>query len=31
MTQNINNSLEEILKEFIGKNAIITQDGFLKK
>lgn len=30
MTQNTNNSLEEKLNEFIGKNVIITQDGFLK-
>ncbi len=30
MAQNINNSLEGKLNEFIGKNVIITQDGFLK-
>lgn len=30
MIQNINSSLEEKLNEFIGKNVIITQDGFLK-
>ena len=30
MVQNINNSLEEKLKEFIGKTVIIIQDGFLK-
>ena len=30
MVQNINSSLEEKLNEFIGKNVIITQDGFLK-
>ena len=30
MAENINNSLETKLKEFIGKNVIITQDGFLK-
>lgn len=30
MTQNINSSLEKKLNEFIGKNVIITQDGFLK-
>ena len=30
MVQNVNNSLEEKLNEFIGKNVIITQDGFLK-
>lgn len=30
MTQNTNNSLEEKLNEFIGKNVTITQDGFLK-
>ena len=30
MAQNTNNSLEEKLNEFIGKNVIITQDGFLK-
>ena len=30
MIQNTNNSLEEKLNEFIGKNIIITQDGFLK-
>ena len=30
MAQNINNSLEEKLKKFIGKNVIIIQDGFLK-
>lgn len=29
MIQNINNSLEEKLKEFIGKNVIILQGGFL--
>ena len=30
MVQNINNSLEEKLKEFIEKTVIIIQDGFLK-
>lgn len=30
MVQNTNNSLEEKLKEFIGKTVIIIQDGFLK-
>ena len=30
MVQNTNNSLEEKLNEFIGKNITITQDGFLK-
>ena len=30
MAQNTNNSLEGKLNEFIGKNVIITQDGFLK-
>ena len=30
MAQNINNSLEEKLNEFMGNNVIITQDGFLK-
>lgn len=30
MVPNINNSLEEKLKEFIGKTVIIIQDGFLK-
>ena len=30
MVQNRNNSLEEKLNEFIGKNVTITQDGFLK-
>lgn len=30
MIQNTNNSLKEKLNEFIGKNVIITQDGFLK-
>ena len=30
MVQNTNNSLEEKLNEFIGKNVTITQDGFLK-
>ena len=30
MIKNTNNSLEEKLNEFIGKNVIITQDGFLK-
>lgn len=30
MVQNTNNNLEEKLNEFIGKNVIITQDGFLK-
>ena len=30
MIQNTNNSLEKKLNEFIGKNIIITQDGFLK-
>lgn len=29
MAQIINNSLEEKLNEFIGKNVIIIQDGFL--
>lgn len=30
MVQNVNNSLEEKLKEFEGKCVTITQDGFLK-
>ena len=30
MMPNTNNGLEEKLNEFIGKNVIITQDGFLK-
>ena len=30
MVQTTNNNLEEKLNEFIGKNVIITQDGFLK-
>ena len=30
MSQNINNSLEEKLNEFVGKSLTITQDGFLK-
>ena len=30
MVQNTNNNLEEKLNEFIWKNVIITQDGFLK-
>ena len=30
MVQNTNNSLEEKLNEFIGKNVTITQNGFLK-
>ena len=30
MVYNTNNSLEEKLKEFIGKSVTITQDGFLK-
>ena len=30
MAQNTNNSLEGKLNEFIWKNIIITQDGFLK-
>ncbi len=30
MAQNTNNSLEKKLNEFIGKNVIIAQDGFLK-
>ncbi len=30
MVQNTNNRLEEKLKEFIEKNVMITQDGFLK-
>lgn len=30
MVQNTNNSLEEKLNEFMGKNVIITQDGFFK-
>ena len=30
MIQNTNNSLEKKLNEFIGKNIIIIQDGFLK-
>ena len=30
MVQNTNNSLEEKLNEFMGKNVTITQDGFLK-
>lgn len=30
MVQNINNSLEEKLEEFMGKNVAITQNGFLK-
>ena len=30
MIQNINNSLEEKLNEFIGKSVTITQNGFLK-
>ena len=30
MVQNINSNVEEKLNEFIGKNVIITQDGFLK-
>ncbi len=30
MIQNTNNSLEEKLNEFIGKNVVITHDGFLK-
>ena len=30
MVQNTNNSLEEKLNEFMGKNVVITQDGFLK-
>lgn len=30
MVQNTNNNLEEKLNEFIGKNVIITQNGFLK-
>ena len=30
MIQNTNNSLEEKLNGFIGKNVTITQDGFLK-
>ena len=30
MIQNINNGLEEKLKEFVGKNITITQEGFLK-
>ena len=30
MIHNTNNNLEEKLNEFIGKNVIITQDGFWK-
>ena len=30
MVQNTNNSLEEKLNEFLGKNVIITQYGLLK-
>lgn len=30
MVQNTNNSLEEKLNKFIGKNVIVTLDGFLK-
>ena len=30
MIHNTNNNLEEKLNELIGKNVIITQDGFLK-
>lgn len=30
MTQNINNSLEEKLNEFVEKSVTITQDGFFK-
>ena len=30
MMPNTNNGLEEKLNEFIGKDVIITQDGFLK-
>ena len=30
MTPNTNNGLEEKLNEFIGKNVIITHEGFLK-
>ncbi len=30
MTQNINNNLETKLKDFIGKEIIVIQDGFLK-
>lgn len=30
MAQNINNSLEEKLNEFVGKSVTITQDWFLK-
>lgn len=30
MVQNTNNNLEEKLNEFIGKNVIITQEGFLR-
>ena len=30
MVQNTNNNLEEKLNEFMGKNVVITQDGFLE-
>ncbi len=30
MVQNANNNLEEKLNKFIGKNVIVTLDGFLK-
>ena len=30
MAQNIKSGLEEKLNEFVGKNVIITQNGFLK-
>lgn len=30
MMQNTNYSLEEKLKEFLGRSVIIAQDGFLK-
>ena len=30
MAQNINNSLEKKLNEFIEKNVTITQEGFMK-
>lgn len=30
MIKNINNNLEEILSDFIGKSITVIQDGFLK-
>ena len=30
MIQSVTNSLEEMLNEFIGTNAIIMQDGFIE-